>query len=212
AVTRLSSHPGTIKVFGVIPSRASGRIINVTNCLTRRCMRLLTMPYCIILSTHSTSGGFIYRYALRNALTTQCAASVNAMTCQSQVIIHTPEPSAGRAPPSFYRRPHILGAAALKPRTTTSNRTQRMCITIAQFRPAVYLTIGAHSNAVRINAAEARVPRLNPVKPHIIRRRDAIKYLALAAMAEDAAQWMRDDGQAALLLYQAVAVFHTQSW
>src|ERR1700730_17885522 len=126
--------------------------------------------------------------------------------------MHAPEPSTGRAPTSFNRGPHILGSAALKPRTTTSNRMQRMYITIAQFRPAVYLTIGAHGNAVRINAAETRVPRLNPVKPHIICRRDAIKYLALAAMAENAVQWMRDDGQSTLLMSQIDAALYAQPW
>ncbi|TMF48161.1 MAG: hypothetical protein E6I32_08125 [Chloroflexi bacterium] len=31
-------------------------------------------------------------------------------------------------------------------------------------------------------------------------------------MAEDAVQWMRDDGQPALLMYQVDAALHTQPW
>src|SRR5436853_5307517 len=49
AVKTLSSSPMMVKVFGVIPSRASGCMSCMTRCLTRCCMRLLN----IILLYHT---------------------------------------------------------------------------------------------------------------------------------------------------------------
>src|SRR5579863_1473299 len=86
-----------------------------------------------------------------------------------------------------------------------------MGIAVAQFGPAVDLAIGAHGDAICMDAAEAGIPRLDAVKPEIMVCIDAIKHFALATMAENAIQWMSDDSQAALLMHKVDAALHTQA-
>ena len=87
-----------------------------------------------------------------------------------------------------------------------------MGITVADLRPSIDITIGAHGYAIGADTTKAGVPRLDTVKPNIFAGEDAIQYLALTAMAKEGVERMRHDGQSSLFVHQLNGFFNAQIW
>src|SRR5579859_3010769 len=146
-----------------------------------------------------------------NAQAAQRAAFVDMMPGQPQVVVDMPEPAAGCALTSFDGVAHVLGAASCEPGAAATNGTERMGIAVAEFRPTIKFAIGAHGNAIGIDATKTGVPGFYAIKPDIRVGIDAIQYFALAAMTKNAIHGVGDDSQATLLMHKVDAAFHAES-
>ena len=87
----------------------------------------------------------------------------------------------------------ILGTFAFKPGHTAADSIYGMSIAIAYFWETVALAISLHGNVVGIDATETGIPCFDAIEPDILRCVNAIHNVTLAAVAEEAMQWVSDD-------------------
>ena len=83
-----------------------------------------------------------------------------------------------------------------------------MCITVANFGPAIHLPIGFHRQSIGINTTKASIPCLYTVKPDIVIDKDTIQYFTLAAMAENRIERVSNYRKPSLLMYKVNAALY----
>ncbi len=139
------------------------------------------------------------------------AAFVDVMSGQPQVVVDLPESAARRALTGFDGVAHVSGVASLEPGAAATNGSERMRIAVAEFGPAIKYAIGAHGNAIGIDATKTGVPGFYAIQPDIRVGIDTIQHFALAAMTKNAIQRMGDDSQATLLMHKVDAALYAES-